>query len=43
MYYRQRANNQVGTNNSFAAAIKRIKLIKDEWYRNQLIKIAEHL
>ncbi|MGL5487584.1 MAG: glycosyltransferase, partial [Shewanella sp.] len=43
MYYRQHANNQVGTNNSFAAAIKRIKLIKGKWYRNQVIKIAEHL
>lgn len=43
MYYRQHANNQVGTNNSFAAAIKRIKLINDKWYRNQIIKISEHL
>ena len=43
MYYRQHANNQVGTNNSFAAAIKRIKLIKGKWYRNQVIKIAENL
>ncbi|WP_421274763.1 glycosyltransferase [Aeromonas veronii] len=43
MLYRQHANNQVGTNNSFAAAQKRLKLIKDKWYRNQIIKIIEQL
>lgn len=43
MYYRQHANNQVGTNNSFAAANRRLKLIKSKWYRNQSTKIAEHL
>lgn len=43
MYYRQHANNQVGTNNSFAAASRRLKLIKSKWYRNQSTKIAEHL
>lgn len=43
MLYRQHANNQVGTNNSFAAAQKRLKLIKDKWYRNQVEKIIEHL
>jgi rhamnosyltransferase len=43
MRYRQHANNQVGTNNSFSAAKKRLKLIKGKWYRNQVTKIAEHL
>lgn len=43
MLYRQHANNQVGINNSFGAAKKRLKLIKDKWYRNQIVKIIEHL
>ncbi|WP_270820107.1 glycosyltransferase [Aeromonas sp. Y311-2] len=43
MRYRQHANNQVGTNNSLAAAQKRLKLIKNKWYRNQVVKIIEHL
>lgn len=43
MLYRQHANNQVGTNNSFEAGRKRLKLIKDKWYRGQVTKIAEHL
>jgi len=41
MLYRQHANNQVGTNNSIAAAIKRFKLIRKRWYREQVIYIAE--
>ncbi|QLL89302.1 glycosyltransferase [Aeromonas caviae] len=40
MRYRQHANNQVGTNNSLAAAKKRLRLIKDKWYRNQIVSIA---
>ncbi|HFI8806782.1 glycosyltransferase [Escherichia coli] len=43
MRYRQHANNQVGTNNSFAAAKKRLQMIKSKWYGNQSTKIAEHL
>lgn len=43
MLYRQHTNNQVGTNNSLAAAYKRLKMIKSKWYRNQSVKIAEHL
>jgi rhamnosyltransferase len=43
MRYRQHANNQVGTNNSLAAAYKRLQMIKSKWYRNQSVKIAEHL
>ncbi len=43
MLYRQHANNQVGTNNNFTAAKKRFKLIRDKWYRDQVIKIAENI
>lgn len=39
MYYRQHKNNQVGANNSLKAIIKRIRLIKSGWYRNEIIKI----
>lgn len=41
MLYRQHENNQVGTNNSIAAAVKRLKLIKSKWYRYQVTQIAE--
>nr|WP_280639609.1 glycosyltransferase [Aeromonas veronii] len=41
MLYRQHENNQVGTNNSVAAAVKRFKLIKNKWYRHQVTQIAE--
>lgn len=43
MLYRQHANNQVGTNNSFGAAKKRLKLIKEKWYRQQVTNIVIHL
>lgn len=43
MNYRQHANNQIGTNNSFSAAKKRLLLIKNKWYRNQIINIATYL
>lgn len=43
MRYRQHANNQVGTNNSFAAAKKRLKLVSSKWYRNQVVSISERL
>lgn len=43
MLYRQHANNQVGTNNNFGAAKKRLKLIKDKWYRQQVTNIIIHL
>ncbi len=43
MLYRQHANNQVGTNNGFGAAKKRLHMIKNKWYRNQCTKIVEHL
>ncbi|HDO1382728.1 TPA: glycosyltransferase [Aeromonas veronii] len=41
MFYRQHENNQVGTNNGIAAAVKRLKLIKCKWYRYQVTQIAE--
>lgn len=40
MRYRQHQNNQVGTNNNLAAAIKRLRLIKNQWYRNQVVSIT---
>ncbi|WP_368178541.1 glycosyltransferase [Aeromonas sp. R7-1] len=43
MLYRQHANNQVGTNNSFGAAKKRLHMIKSKWYRKQCTKISEQL
>ncbi|MGY6038925.1 glycosyltransferase [Aeromonas sp. AE23HZ002T15] len=43
MQYRQHQNNQVGTNNNFLAAKKRFRLIKNKWYRNQIISIASLL
>ncbi|TNJ21950.1 glycosyl transferase [Aeromonas sobria] len=43
MRYRQHANNQVGTNNSFKAAKKRLKLISNKWYRQQVVNIATYL
>lgn len=41
MLYRQHENNQVGTNNSISAAIKRFKLIRNKWYRHQVMSIAD--
>ncbi|QQA60736.1 glycosyltransferase [Aeromonas caviae] len=40
MRYRQHKNNQVGTNNNLAAARKRLHLIKNQWYRNQVFSIV---
>ncbi|MFM5248029.1 MULTISPECIES: glycosyltransferase [Aeromonas] len=40
MRYRQHKNNQVGTNNNLAAARKRLRLIKNKWYRNQVFSIV---
>lgn len=40
MRYRQHENNQVGTNNSFAAYKKRFELIRGQWLRNQVNIIA---
>lgn len=40
MNYRQHSNNQVGANVTFSAALKRIKLIKNKWYRQEILKLA---
>lgn len=40
MHYRQHANNQVGTNNNWLAAKKRLQLIRNHWYREQVVNIA---
>ncbi|MCQ8931891.1 glycosyltransferase [Escherichia albertii] len=39
MYYRQHQNNQVGANNTMAGAVKRLRLIKCKWYREQICRI----
>lgn len=39
MLYRQHDSNQVGANNSFAAWKKRISLVKNKWYRNEINKL----
>ncbi|OAT31374.1 alpha-L-Rha alpha-1,3-L-rhamnosyltransferase [Buttiauxella brennerae ATCC 51605] len=43
MMYRQHSNNQVGANNSIAAAIKRFTLAKKGWYKNEVYKISHEL
>ncbi len=40
MLYRQHENNQVGANNSFSAARKRLILIKNKWYRTEVLKLV---
>ena len=41
MLYRQHSNNQVGANTNIKAAWKRIKLVKDGWYKNEILSLAE--
>jgi rhamnosyltransferase len=41
MLYRQHANNQVGINNGTKAYIKRLKLVRQHWYKNQVKSISE--
>lgn len=43
MKYRQHGSNQVGANNSWGAARKRLALIKNRWYRSEISKIANVL
>lgn len=43
MYYRQHSHNQVGANSSFTSALKRLKLIKGKWYKNEIKKIIKLL
>lgn len=40
MLYRQHAHNQVGTNTGLAAYKKRLRLIREHWYRHQVVNIA---
>ena len=41
MLYRQHESNQVGLNFGFLAYLKRIKLIRNGWYRSEVRKISE--
>jgi rhamnosyltransferase len=41
MLYRQHALNQVGINFGFLAYLKRIKMIRNGWYRSEVRKISE--
>ena len=41
MLYRQHQSNQVGTNNNFAAYRKRLKMVKEGWYLEEVRKIAQ--
>ena len=41
MLYRQHESNQVGCNFGFLAYLKRIKLIRNGWYRSEVRKISE--
>lgn len=40
MQYRQHDNNQFGANGGFAAAIRRIKMIRNGWYLSEVKKIV---
>lgn len=40
MRYRQHASNQVGFNSGIKAYQKRLKLVKDKWYRHEVEKIT---
>jgi rhamnosyltransferase len=39
--YRQHDDNQVGVNKGWRAAIKRLKLFKNSWYKQQVVLISE--
>lgn len=41
MLYRQHENNQVGTNDGLRAYKKRLGLVKQRWYRDQVCRISE--
>lgn len=43
MDYRQHENNQVGANVTIYGVIKRVRLVRQKWYRNEIIKIAKLL
>ncbi|UQX39898.1 glycosyltransferase [Escherichia coli] len=39
MLYRQHSNNQVGANESLKAACKRYRLVKEGWYKKEVVKL----
>lgn len=41
MRYRQHGNNQVGVNKGIAAIIRRLILLRSNWYRLETVKIAD--
>lgn len=41
MLYRQHESNQIGTNDNWKAYIKRLRHIRQHWYRTQVITIAK--
>jgi rhamnosyltransferase len=41
MYYRQHNQNDTGSRGTFNSVLKRYKLIKDGWYKNQIILAIE--
>ena len=43
MQYRQHSHNQFGANSSISAYLKRLKLISNGWYANQVLAIADIL
>ena len=43
MRYRQHENNQVGFNSGMRAYSKRLSLVKNKWYRGEVLKISELL
>lgn len=43
MLYRQHQNNQVGANVNFSAYKKRLKLVKNKWYRGEVFNVINVL
>lgn len=43
MKYRQHSNNQVGFNSGFLAYRKRLSMVREKWYRNEVEKICSLL
>jgi rhamnosyltransferase len=41
MRYRQHEHNQVGVNKGFNARIKRLRLLRNGWYKEQVLLIAQ--
>lgn len=43
VYYRQHNNNSVGANIGFNAIVKRLRLILNLWYKNEIYEICNHI